>query len=154
VSATIVHDGADTLLVVGETIKSEYRERFAEAMTLAGVSTHDVAKALKLSYQAIKKVLEGRSKMMAADNNVAAAKFMQVDSEWLATGVGQPRGGHVWPLSTELLAALDAADVATRRRAENAARSVFQDFEPLLRPGDVRDLGLAALGSRESRKHA
>lgn len=67
---------------------SDYSSRFAEAMRQAGKTPHEVAKELEITYQAVQKVLRGTSKMLRADNNVAAARLFGVSSEWLATGKG------------------------------------------------------------------
>jgi hypothetical protein len=105
--------------------QNDYKTRFAEAMKMSGTDEHALAKAVGTSYQAIKKVLLGTTKMMSAENNSVAASFMAVDSDWLATGKGQPRGAKVWPFTTELLAACRGADPAKLRQAENAARNVL-----------------------------
>lgn len=112
----------------------DYKDRFAEAMRLAGLDEHAIAKGLDVSYQAIKKVLLGTTKMLRADNNVFAARLMSVDPDWLATGSGSARGPKVWPFSPELLAAASAADPQQRRQAENAARSCL-DLDALPRIG-------------------
>ncbi len=83
--ATIVHDGGGSLSAVST---GDYKDRFAEAMRLSGKSTHDIAEALGVSYQAIKKIELGTSKMLKADHNSVAAKCMGVSAEWLATGDG------------------------------------------------------------------
>lgn len=67
---------------------NDYSSRFASAMRQAGKTEHDVAEAVGITYQAVKKVLNGTSKMLRADNNVAAARLFGVSSEWLATGKG------------------------------------------------------------------
>lgn len=66
----------------------DYASRFTSAMRQAGKTEHDVATALGITYQAVKKVMSGTTKMLRADNNVAAARLFGVNSEWLATGRG------------------------------------------------------------------
>jgi transcriptional regulator with XRE-family HTH domain len=105
---------------------TDYKDRFADAMKQAGATEHTVAKALGISYQAVKKVLLGTTRMLKADHNVMAAKFLQVDSEWLATGEGEARGARVWPLSQELLQAIQSAQGDQRLTVENTARSVLK----------------------------
>jgi len=73
------------------TTMVELKERMAQAMALAKASTADLAKAMGVSYQAVKKVLDGKTAMLTAENNRKAAKFMGVDSGWLASGEGAPR---------------------------------------------------------------
>lgn len=115
-------------------------------MKLAGASEHDLAKALGVSYQAIKKVLLGTTKMLKADHNLLAAKYLRVDSEWLATGEGSARGERVWPLSQELLRAILAAEAVDRETVENTARSVLklQWSQPLA--GSLTTLNRCAQG--------
>ncbi len=110
----------------------DYGTRFSHSMTLSGKTEHDIADGIGISYQAVKKILAGTSKMLKADNNVKAARLMQVDSEWLATGEGVPRGPKTWPLSTEVLAAIRAADNVLQRQAENAVRNCL-NLDPLPR---------------------
>lgn len=93
-SATMVHGGAISLVNV------EYKDRFAEAMKLAGVAEHQVAAALGISYQAVKKVLAGTTSALTASNNSVAATYMKVDADWLATGLGTARSERVWPFKS------------------------------------------------------
>lgn len=64
----------------------EYKDRLQKAMDDAKVSTQKLADHLKVSYQAVKKVLDGRSNSFTAANNDKAAKFLGVSPSWLATG--------------------------------------------------------------------
>ncbi len=66
----------------------DYSERLKAAMGYAGVKIPALAAALGVSYQAIKKVLDGKSKSLDAKNNAQAAKFLNVSHYWLATGEG------------------------------------------------------------------
>lgn len=74
-------------------------------MREASVSTADLARHLKTSYQAVKKVLNGGK--FGTENNVQAAKHLKVRSDWLATGRGPKRPGEheiaadaAWPFVT------------------------------------------------------
>lgn len=71
-----------------------YDERFAKVLKDSGISVSDMASRLDVSYQAIKKIVEGKSKMMNADNNARAAAILGVDPDWLATGNGSLERGH------------------------------------------------------------
>lgn len=93
-SATMVQGDAISLVNV------EYKDRFAEAMRLAGVAEHQVAAALGISYQAVKKVLAGTTSALTALNNSVAATYMKVDADWLATGLGTARSERVWPFKS------------------------------------------------------
>lgn len=81
----------------------EYKDRLAEAMSACGMTAAQLATALGTSYQAVKKVLDGKSSAFTAANNSIAAKLMNVSPDWLATGTG-PRergeGSVTWPFST------------------------------------------------------
>ncbi len=57
-------------------------------MQRAGATTTALAAAIGVSYQAVKKVLGGSSAAFSAANNSKAAKFLGVNSHWLATGEG------------------------------------------------------------------
>ena len=69
----------------------DFKDRLALAMKEAGVSKTQLAARLGVSYQAIKKLIDGVSHSMTAANNAAAAAYLQVSSEWLATGKGPMR---------------------------------------------------------------
>lgn len=66
----------------------DYKDRLAEAMRDRSVSASALAKQLKISYQAVKKVLDGKSGAFTASNNDEAAAFLSVSSRWLSRGVG------------------------------------------------------------------
>jgi len=54
----------------------------------ATVSAAALARSMRISYQAIKQVLNGKSKAFSAANNARAAAALGVDAGWLATGQG------------------------------------------------------------------
>jgi phage repressor protein C with HTH and peptisase S24 domain len=83
-SATTVHQ----LSAIVTTVV-EYKDRLADAMKAAGVSTTRLARELDISYQAVKKVLLGGSAAFNTENNAAAARYLGVNSDWLATGKGE-----------------------------------------------------------------
>lgn len=76
----------------------DYKDRLARAMKEAGVGTTQLADALHISYQAVRKVLLGGQ--FGTENNAAAAKRLRVRSDWLATGKG-PMRGDLAPASQE-----------------------------------------------------
>jgi phage repressor protein C with HTH and peptisase S24 domain len=86
----------------------EYKDRLEQAMKDRGVSVTQLADALGMSYQAVKKVLDGKSGAFTAANNARAASFLGVSSDWLAVGSPYPKtAGGVpmalatsWPFST------------------------------------------------------
>jgi transcriptional regulator with XRE-family HTH domain len=111
---------------------TDYRERLARAMKLSGITIHQLADDLEVTYQAIKKVLAGTSKALTAANTFRAARLMGIDAEWLATGLGSPRSARSWPISAQLQEAWTRAAPEQRRVAENAARNVL-GLDPLPR---------------------
>jgi hypothetical protein len=59
-----------------------------------GAGVTELANATRVSYQAIRAVLkggEGETKALSSETHVRAARFLGVDSFWLATGEGSPR---------------------------------------------------------------
>lgn len=75
----------------------EYKDRLAHAMQLAGLKTADLARALGLSYQAVDRVLKGRTNALKADNHAQAARALNVNPDWLATGQGPIERGLTIP---------------------------------------------------------
>lgn len=67
----------------------EYSARLQAAMTKRGVTVSQVAAGMGVSYQAVKRVLDGLSKAFSAANNTRAASFLNVRADWLATGEGE-----------------------------------------------------------------
>lgn len=66
----------------------EYSARLKKAMEERGVSVSQLAAGMGVSYQAVKRVLEGLSKAFSAANNAKAAAYLSVNPDWLATGEG------------------------------------------------------------------
>lgn len=99
-----------------------YTERFRTAVERAQADLGQLAEAVGLSYQAVKKVYDGHSKSFTAENNVKVARVLKVDSEWLATGVGQP---EQLPLSAQVVAALKALDPRSVGKLESELRIRF-----------------------------
>lgn len=80
----------------------EYADRLRQAMAAAPMDVTSLAKAMGLSYQAVKRVLDGKSAAFTAPNNSAAARILGVSTDWLATGEGQVErndAGAPWPFS-------------------------------------------------------
>lgn len=70
--------------------RTPYAERLAHAMSLPEneIGVVELALELGVTRQAIDKLLKGGSKEMSASNNARAARLLNVDSTWLATGEG------------------------------------------------------------------
>ncbi|MCQ9618364.1 hypothetical protein L1889_18160 [Paenalcaligenes niemegkensis] len=57
-------------------------------MKEAGMDVRQLSDALDASYQAVKKVIDGKSSAFNAANNARAAQLLNVSGDWLALGVG------------------------------------------------------------------
>lgn len=64
----------------------DYWDRLQAAMKYAGVSVRDLQDHLNVSYQAMKKLADGKTKSLTAANHERAARFLKVNAYWLATG--------------------------------------------------------------------
>lgn len=65
-----------------------YQERLNAAMKEASFTTAKLAEGLGLTYQAVDKVVKGKTKSLSAQNNDRAAKLLGVNPSWLANGEG------------------------------------------------------------------
>lgn len=74
---------------------SPYGLRLKQAMKLAQLPEREgrakLAEALSISVQAVGMVINGKTKAFAAEQSARAARFLEVDHFWLATGEGEPR---------------------------------------------------------------
>ena len=73
------------------TLPMTYGERLRQALTKAGKDRKELAHALGCKVQTIGMVVTGGGKaerMLSAPNNAKAARFLRVDSHWLATDEG------------------------------------------------------------------
>lgn len=73
----------------------DYSERLHDAMRRAGKDAKQLADRLGVSYQAVKKVLDGKTRAFTAANNEDAAEYLDVRSRWLAKGTGPRSPYHV-----------------------------------------------------------
>lgn len=96
----------------------EYSERLRSALETRKVSVSQLATGMGVSYQAVKRVLDGLSKAFSAANNTKAAAFLRVSPDWLATGTGSmdatfdvnvrpaPPGMRAYPVISKIQAGL------------------------------------------------
>lgn len=70
-----------------------YGERLEEALRLAGCERKALCGAVGITLQALGQVISGKTKALTAENSARAARFLQVDHFWLATGEGLARAG-------------------------------------------------------------
>lgn len=91
-----------------------YGKRLKKALDAAKRSRKQLAYELDCTVQAIGMVITGGGKLergLSAENNVKAAKFLRVDSYWLATGDGE-MVPDVTPAGKEARLSDDAMDIA------------------------------------------
>lgn len=74
-----------------------YWERLEPLLKGAAYTPADFARKMGISYQAMKKVMDGGS--FGKDNNAKAASILNVSSDWLATGKG-PKERNAQPAGT------------------------------------------------------
>lgn len=70
----------------------QYSERLLLAMRKAGHTTASLHRALGVSYQAVKKAVDGGK--FGTANHLKAARLLGVNPEWLATGCGEMKAQH------------------------------------------------------------
>jgi transcriptional regulator with XRE-family HTH domain len=75
----------------------DYADRLRDAMKYAGVDYKALAKALGVTSNAIKKVLDRGSASLSALNNSRAAAHLGINPDWLATGDGAMVREEHWP---------------------------------------------------------
>lgn len=68
-----------------------YGDRLEQALRIAGRDRAELSAAIDISVQAIGQVISGKTKALTAENSAKAARFLQIDHYWLATGEGSPR---------------------------------------------------------------
>ena len=116
----------------------EYKDRLHAAMKARSCGTQELADAMGISYQAVRKVLLGMSAAFSAPNNAKAAEYLHVQSDWLAAGIGamtvadelQPASG-TWPFSPDLLPQVLALDDRERLQLEGALRLALAQIRPV-----------------------
>jgi hypothetical protein len=98
---------------------NEYRERLLHALKLAKKEMHQLQKHLGVTYTALKALQDGRSKSLSAKNNVLAARYLDVDPLWLATGDGKPEDIKPWPFELIRPTQYEKLDPNFKRIIEN-----------------------------------
>ena len=93
----------------------ELGDRLKKAMTARKVGIPELAGAVHMSYQGIRKIVQNCTKEMEASTCAKISKFLKIDAEWLRTGSGsmEPRGSDANsanrpPARISIDAALDA----------------------------------------------
>ncbi|WP_059415563.1 helix-turn-helix domain-containing protein [Cupriavidus basilensis] len=87
-------------------MKSTFGQRLEKALLDAKKDRHQLADELDISVQAVSQVIIGKTKALTAENTARAARFLQADWFWLATGIesaAAPARGEAteraWPFS-------------------------------------------------------
>lgn len=123
------------------SLMGDYKERLLSAMESQGVSTQKLADELKISYQAVKKVLDGKTAAFDAKNHAKAARFLKCSADWLLDGTtsvpveGEKLQVALSPQAVELAKLFDMlSDRIKRTVAYNAATEAIlralQEHEP------------------------
>lgn len=97
----------------------EHNERIKIALTLSQKKASQLQKELGVSPAAMTYLLKGDSKGFSAENNARAARFLEVDAYWLATGEGAPRPMQPWPFPMILPSQYEQLGADFRRQVEN-----------------------------------
>ena len=110
----------------------EYKDRLHAAMKARSCGTQELADAMGISYQAVRKAVLGLSGAFNAENNAKAAAYLRVSPDWLAANIGDMEPGEAplqpvatvaaWPLSPDLLPQVLALDEPERLKLEGAMR--------------------------------
>jgi transcriptional regulator with XRE-family HTH domain len=106
-------------------------ERLDSAMKARGVTVSRLAKAVDMSYQGIKKIVNGKTQEMDASNCIKIAGFLGINAEWLRTGEGQRDLGSASP---------------AERAVSESQWALLEDFEML--PEDEKQALRSTLRSK------
>ena len=135
----------------------DYSGRLKEAMG-GVISVRALATGVGVSYQAVKKVLDGTSRAFSAEDNSKVASFLSVDPTWLATGQGAMRaplpvqemrplyGTEISSLEVPILSATGSMGPGDDQHAEDfvvgrlslSPSWVTKQIKPLSSPSNLR----------------
>ncbi len=124
-------NGKHALQIFCDHARMTYGKRLQEALDLAEMGRGDLALALKVSVQSIGQTINGGTKAHTAENCARAAKFLQVDPFWLATGEGEARPAKVmaWPFETIPLARFGALTEKQKGYVEGRLIAAIEECE-------------------------
>lgn len=103
-------------------------ERLDAAMKDRNVSVSALAKAVGVSYQGIKKAVDGKTKEMDASNLLKIAGYLKISPEWLRTGQG-PRDLVTTNYDSVLEAPMQSYQVG--RTVSESEWAMLEDFKML-----------------------
>lgn len=107
-----------------------YGNRLKTAMELADKDRNFLAAQMDVSVQSIGQVITGQTKAHTAENCALAAKALNVDFFWLATGKGEPRAAQ--PLLREERDALSLEAVKHAAAFDKLTESQKRTWRTLL----------------------
>lgn len=93
--------------------------RLRDAIKLANSSRKLLGNHLNISEQAVGMVIRNETQSFTAENCVKAARFLEVDPYWLATGMGEPRAEVAWPYTSITPSEFFALDPLIRQGVED-----------------------------------
>lgn len=68
---------------------TEYGERLAHALKVRDIPLRTLAKRLDVTYQAVKRVVDGKTAEFSASNHAKAAAYLSINPDWLLNGTGE-----------------------------------------------------------------
>lgn len=110
----------------------EYKDRLITGMKRAGISIPALSREIGISYQAVKKVVDGVSTSFSAINNAKAAQVLKLNPDWLATGMGSMNFSDV---------NVAVAQIGARRipLIDYVQAGVWTAVANIFQPGDAED---------------
>lgn len=103
-----------------------YGERLAWALERSGKSGAELARQLGVTKSAVYQVTGGQSASLSAPNSAKAAKWLDVDHYWLATGEGSPRPRDLSPMAVDVARQFDAVPLTKQESLYAALIYVVQ----------------------------
>ncbi|WP_197332920.1 hypothetical protein [Ralstonia syzygii] len=156
---------------------STYSERLVYALKTSKKTRPALAQHLGISEQAVGQVIQGNTKALSAENNARAARFLQVDDLWLATGEGDPRptapksDESGWPftrvdqervlllpiderafIEARLEAELERAEERLKKAGQARSTEALADFDPSTAKDEDYFLSGAPAPSRKTKE--
>lgn len=130
--ATILYARESNLYAMSTT----YGERLDRALRMTGKDRLYLAAQIDISVQAISQVIAWKTKALTAENSARAARVLQVDGYWLATGEGEPQGqlnapaaNEAWPFVSLTRERFEAAPAHVRGMIEGRAVAYIEEWE-------------------------
>lgn len=129
--------------VAHHRLMPSYSDRLKRAMAERGVDIPTLAAKIGVSYQAVRKATKGGG--MSAENNAKAARFLRVNSDWLALGV--------WPKQRQGASATTAAEAVqllrelANQRNPDERRAVAELVRSYLAAEDASEATVGAISA-------